>query len=98
MCESYLFCHGQITILFGSEWADAGRLLHACVASTARAVAPDPSAVSDLTEALFAVLHAITKKRPQYMDWLDDLLSELVELGECCSIHAYTVRVRHVCR
>ncbi|KAL0892361.1 hypothetical protein ABMA27_015496 [Loxostege sticticalis] len=83
-CPTGLDVVKLITILFGSEWADAGRLLHACVASTARAVAPDPSAVSDLTEALFAVLHAITKKRPQYMDWLDDLLSELVELGCNC--------------
>ncbi|KAI5630766.1 importin-13 [Phthorimaea operculella] len=73
-----------LILILGNSWPEAGRLLNACVACAARALAADPGAASDLAEGLFTLLHAITKKRPQYCDWLDDQLPTLVELGcEC---------------
>ncbi|CAG9785207.1 unnamed protein product [Diatraea saccharalis] len=73
-----------IVLIMGGEWPDCGRLLHACVSRTARAVAPEPTAAPDLAEALFSLLHALTKKKPQHLDWIEDLLPELVDLGCNC--------------
>jgi hypothetical protein len=72
----------QIVIMVGAEWAECGQLVHACVGRAARALVARPSAEPDLAEALFATLHMLTKKRPQCIDWIEDLLPELVELGE----------------
>ncbi|XP_028161077.1 importin-13 isoform X3 [Ostrinia furnacalis] len=83
-CPTGLDVVKLITMIHGREWADAGRLLHACVGAAARAVLREPSAAPELAEALFALLHTLTKKRPQCMDWLEDLLPDLVELAcEC---------------
>ncbi|KAI8428800.1 hypothetical protein MSG28_007472 [Choristoneura fumiferana] len=83
-CAAGLDVVKLLILVLGSDWADAAALFHSCIQSSARSVALDPSATPDLTEALFSVLHAITKKKPQYIDWIDDLLTELVELGSLC--------------
>ncbi|XP_052752608.1 importin-13 [Galleria mellonella] len=83
-CASGLDVVKLLVLFVGSEWPESPQLLHGCIARSAAAVASDPSACPDLTEALFALLHTITKKKPQYIDWIDDLLPELVDLGcEC---------------
>lgn len=69
-------------ILLGGEWPDMGRLLKACVSATAQIVAADPSGCPELTEGLFSLLYNVTKKKPMYIDWVDDVLPQLVELGE----------------
>lgn len=71
----------QVVIVAGSEWAGTRDLFRACVSSAARALTPHAAAKPDLAEGLFTLLVAITKKKPQYLDWIDDLLSDLVELG-----------------
>ncbi|XP_049866175.1 importin-13 [Pectinophora gossypiella] len=82
-CAAGLDVVKLLVLILGDDWSDTGRLLAACVAATARSVAADPSAGPDLTEALFALLHAITKKKPVYIDCLEDL-PQLVELGCNC--------------
>ncbi|CAH0407640.1 unnamed protein product [Chilo suppressalis] len=83
-CPAGLDVVKLIVLVLGGEWSECGRLVHACVCRTARAVAPDPTAAPELTEALFSLLHALTKKKPQHLDWIEDLLPELVDLGCTC--------------
>lgn len=83
----------QFTVLVGAEWAGAPNVLRGAVLAAARAVAPagpaspacpaSPAdlAAPDLAEALFSVLVALTKKLPRVVDWIDDLLPDLVDLG-----------------
>lgn len=76
----------QVTVLVGNEWNGACRLVRAGVLSSARAVSPPSSpsptcAAPDLAEALFTLLVALTKKQAQSIDWLEDLLPDLVDLG-----------------
>ncbi|XP_063379356.1 importin-13 isoform X1 [Cydia fagiglandana] len=73
-----------LVIIFGNEYPSMPALFHSCVALSARGVAAEPGGAPDLAEALFAVLRQVTKKKPAYIDWIDDLLSELVELGSEC--------------
>ncbi|XP_030026704.2 importin-13 [Manduca sexta] len=73
-----------VVLMVGGSWAGASALLHATVDCSARALAPDPSARPDLTEGLFCLLHALTKKKPQFIDWIDDLLYDLIQLGVSC--------------
>ncbi|KAM3962967.1 LOW QUALITY PROTEIN: importin-13-like protein cdm [Aphomia sociella] len=83
-CASGLDFVKLFMLIVGSDWAGSAQLLHGCVSRSAASVAADPSASPDLTEALFVLLQTITKKKPHYVDWIDDLLPELVDLGcEC---------------
>lgn len=89
MLDNYYNCllliTQQLVLLLGGEWPDMGRLLKACVSATAQIVAADPSGSPELTEGLFALLYNVTKKKPLYIDWIDDVLPQLVELGESFS-------------
>ncbi|XP_075970336.1 importin-13-like protein cdm [Anticarsia gemmatalis] len=88
-CPSGLDVVKLVVISMGSEWDGARNLLNSTVTATVRTLAPDPSARPELTEALFALLQAITKKRPQYVDWLEDILPDLVELA-CGSVRLWS--------
>lgn len=83
-CASGLDVVKLVVLALGSEWSDARALLQASVSASVRALAPDPSARPDLTEGLFTLLQAVTKKKPQFVDWLEDLLPDLVELACGC--------------
>lgn len=65
----------------GGEWTGSKQLLGGSVAATVRALGAEPGAQPELAEGLFTLLQAITKKRPQYVDWLEDMLPDLVDLG-----------------
>ncbi|KAJ0180029.1 hypothetical protein K1T71_004620 [Dendrolimus kikuchii] len=73
-----------IVLVLGNNWIGAREVFHTCVASSARALAQDLSSKSDLIEGLFILLQNITKKKPQYLDWIEDLLSELTDLARAC--------------
>lgn len=83
-CAAGLDVVKLIVIAMGSEWEGTRNLLDSSVTASVRALGPDPSARSDLTEGLFTLLQAITKKRPQYVDWLEDILPDLIELACVC--------------
>ncbi|CAH0727885.1 unnamed protein product, partial [Brenthis ino] len=96
-CPVGLDCIKLVTVLVGGEWGGAARLVRAGVLASARAAAPPPSpappapappapalAAPDLAEALFALLVALTKKQMQAIDWIDDLLPDLVDLACNC--------------
>ncbi|CAG9115434.1 unnamed protein product [Plutella xylostella] len=70
--------------MFGNQWAGCPSLLHGTVSAAARACATDAAGRSDVTEALFNALQSITKKKPRYVDSLEDLLPELVDLACNC--------------
>ncbi|XP_026729425.1 importin-13 [Trichoplusia ni] len=83
-CASGLDVVKLVVLALGSEWAGARALLRASTGASLRALAPDPSARPDLTEGLFTLLQAITKKKPHFVDWLDDILADLVDLACNC--------------
>ncbi|KAJ8732601.1 hypothetical protein PYW07_015200 [Mythimna separata] len=83
-CASGLDVVKLVVLALGNEWAGARALLHATISSTVRALTPDPSMGSDLTEGLFTLLQAVTKKKPHFIDWLEDILPDLVELACGC--------------
>lgn len=65
----------------GEEWPGCRNVLRASVAPTARLLTQEPGVRPDVTEGLFSLLQTLTKKRPQYIDWIDDMLLNLIELG-----------------
>ncbi|CAH2107560.1 unnamed protein product [Euphydryas editha] len=86
-------------VLVGAEWSGAPDLLRGAVLASARAVAPGPAPGSapgtasrpDLAEALFSALAALIKKQPHVVDWIDDLLPDLVDLA-CGTVRAWEAR------
>ncbi|XP_023951807.1 importin-13 isoform X2 [Bicyclus anynana] len=82
-----------VSLFTGRVWAGAPSVLRAGVVASARAVTPADSAPAgaaprppacpapDLAEELFALLSALTKKQPVIIDWIEDLLPDLVNLG-----------------
>lgn len=87
----------MMVLVLGSNWVGARDVLHSAVACSARVLATDPSAKSDLTEGLFRLLQNITKKNPLYLDWIEDLLNELVELACGCVRLWEAVAARAAC-
>ncbi|CAG5035822.1 unnamed protein product [Parnassius apollo] len=75
-----------LMVVWGAEagGTGAGTALHVCVSAGARVVAADVRAQPDLTAALFALLLALTKKTPHCLDWIADLLPQLIELACSC--------------
>lgn len=72
----------QIVLMFRKEWSGCDEFLRASTRAVAAACASDAAGRCDLTEALFIALQAITKKKPEYLDALEELLPHLVELGK----------------
>ncbi|CAB3243920.1 unnamed protein product [Arctia plantaginis] len=83
-CASGLDLVKLIVIAMGGEWKGSKKLLECSVTASMQALGAEPGARPDLTEGLFTLLQAITKKRPQYVDWLEDILPDLVDLACAC--------------
>ncbi|CAH2266921.1 jg8826 [Pararge aegeria aegeria] len=93
-CPAGLDVIKLVTVFTVGEWEGASRVVRAGVMASARAVSPVNSAsaviaapacpVPDLAEALFAVLTALTQKQPIAIDWIEDLLPDLVDLACTC--------------
>ncbi|XP_045765024.1 importin-13 isoform X1 [Maniola jurtina] len=82
-----------VTVFVGGEWDGASRVVRTGIMASARAVSPAPAPahgpapacpLPDLAEALFALLIALTKKQPVAIDWIEDLLPDLVDLACAC--------------
>ena len=71
-----------MVLAVGAEWYGARALLHASVAASMRVLEPGVAERPDLAEGMFLLLQAITKKKPQFLDWLDDLLPDVIDLGK----------------
>ncbi|XP_022816371.1 importin-13 [Spodoptera litura] len=80
-CASGLDVVKLMVMSVGAEWAGCRNVLRASVAPSARLLTQEPAARPDLTEGLFTLLQTITKKKPQYIDWIDDMLLNLIELA-----------------
>lgn len=78
-----------MVLALGGEWAGTRALLRASTGASLRALAPDPSARPDLTEGLFTLLQAVTKKKPHFVDLLDDILPDLVDLGITSTLYLF---------
>lgn len=72
----------QMMLISYETWPEAGRVLRACVSASAARAAADVRADPDLTSHLFLTLSTLTKKIPESLQWIEDLLSQLVELGQ----------------
>ncbi|XP_046960638.1 importin-13 [Vanessa cardui] len=93
------------TVLVGGVWGGAAGVLRLAVMTTMRALAPaaaetppapsGPSppvcAAPELAKELFAVLTALTKKMAHIMDWIEDLLPDLIDLA-LSSMRAWEAR------
>ncbi|XP_050342429.1 importin-13 isoform X2 [Nymphalis io] len=86
------------TVLVGAAWRGAAGVLRAGVAASSRALADSEppalagSAAPELAREVFAVLTSLTKKLPQVMDWIDDLLPDVIDLAKRC-MRAWESRV-----
>ncbi|KAF9798564.1 hypothetical protein SFRURICE_008297 [Spodoptera frugiperda] len=82
-CASGLDVVKLMVMSVGEEWPGCRNVLRASVAPTARLLTQEPGVRPDVTEGLFSLLQTLTKKRPQYIDWIDDMLLNLIELALC---------------
>ncbi|XP_013134377.1 PREDICTED: importin-13 isoform X2 [Papilio polytes] len=83
-CAQGLLVLNLMMLISYETWPEAGRVLRACVSASAARAAADVRADPDLTSHLFLTLSTLTKKIPESLQWIEDLLSQLVELACRC--------------
>ncbi|XP_004926531.3 importin-13 [Bombyx mori] len=71
----------KLMVLVVGEWSGSAALVSSVVATSVQELAPQPAARPDLSDGLFAMLMALTKKKPEVLNWIEHLLPELVDLG-----------------
>ncbi|KPI98006.1 Importin-13 [Papilio xuthus] len=83
-CMVGLVVLNLIMLISYETWPEAGRVLRECVSASAARAAADVRADPELTCQLFLTLATLTKKMPECLHWIEDLLSQLVELACRC--------------
>ncbi|XP_038210801.1 importin-13 [Zerene cesonia] len=81
-----------LVLMVGEECPQVPAVLRAAVSATARAlahsltasVAPPKFQRPDMVETLFLMLHMLMRKKPQSIDWIENLVPELVQLACTC--------------